>query len=154
MSEPIAFPASTPNSGLPLLFAGQAQKEFFVNQSLAILDALMPRAAVATLAAPPAAPGDGECYLVAQSAADEWSGKADHLALAIGGSWHFVAPAEGMLVFDREAEQWLCFRGGWQSVGVPPAPSGGSVIDIEARNALAQLVASLQTFGLLPPPAA
>lgn len=154
MSEPIAFPAGTPNAGLPLLFAGQAQKEFFVNHSLAILDALAPRAVAATLGAPPALPQDGACYLVAPSASGDWSARADHLALAIGGSWHFVAPAEGMLMFDRDAGHWLCFRDGWHSAGAPAAPSGGSVIDTEARVALAQLVESLQTLGLIPAPPA
>ncbi|MFN4020652.1 MAG: DUF2793 domain-containing protein [Erythrobacter sp.] len=154
MSEPIAFPAATPNAGLPLLFAGQAQKEFFVNQSLAILDALASRTVIATLSGPPALPEEGACYLVAPAAAGEWSTKADHLALAIAGSWHFIAPAEGMLLFDRGAGRFLCFRGGWQSAGLPTAPTGGSVIDIEARNALAQLVENLQTLGLIPSPSA
>lgn len=154
MSEPIAFPASTPNAGLPLLFAGQAQKEFFVNQSLAILDALAPRAVDATQAAPPAQPQDGACYLVAPSPSGDWSGRAGHLALAIGGNWHFIAPAEGMLMFDRDAARWLCFRDGWHSAGVPAAPGGGSVIDVEARAALAQLIESLQTLGLIPAPLA
>jgi len=152
MSEPIAFPAGTPNAGLPLLFAGQAQKEFFVNQSLAILDALAPRTVVATLAEPPALPEDGACYLVAPSPSGNWSTRASHLALAIGGSWHFIIPAEGMLMFDRNAGNWLCFRDGWHSAGVPAAPSGGSVIDSEARAALTQLVESLQTLGLIPTP--
>jgi hypothetical protein len=154
MSELIAFPSGTPNAGLPLLFAGQAQKEFFVNQSLAILDALVPRALVATLAAPPAAPEEGACYLVAPSATGDWSAQDDQLALMIGGSWHFIAPAEGLLMFDRDAGRWLCFRNGWQSAGTPVAPSGGSVIDIEARNAIAQLIENLQLLGLIPSPPA
>lgn len=154
MSEPIAFPAGTPNAGLPLLFAGQAQKEFFVNQSLAILDALTPRAVIATLAGPPAQPEEGACYLVAQAAAGEWSTKADHLALSVAGSWHFIAPAEGMLMFDRSSGRWLCFRNGWQSAVALAAPTGGSVIDIEARNTLALLVENLQTLGLLASPPA
>lgn len=125
-----------------------------MNQSLAIVDALTPRAVVATLAAPPTAPADGACYLVAQAATGSWSGKADQLALSIGGRWHYIAPLEGMLMFDRNAERWLCFRAGWQSADVPVAPTGGTVVDIEARNALAQLVENLQTLGLIPSPPA
>ncbi|GAB4471868.1 DUF2793 domain-containing protein [Erythrobacter tepidarius] len=154
MSDPIVFPAGTPNARLPLLFAGQAQKEFFVNQSLAILDALVPRTVIATLAEPPALPAEGGCYLVAQEAAGAWSGRADQLALSIGGSWHFIAPDEGMLMFDQNAGIWLCFRNGWQGAGAITAPSGGGVIDIEARNALAQLVENLQALGLIASPPA
>lgn len=124
-----------------------------MNQSLAIIDALAPRAVVAMLATPPAEPAEGACYLVAQAATGIWSSKADQLALSIGGSWHFIAPVEGMLMFDRSAERWLCFRGGWQSADAQVAPTGGSVIDIEARDALAQLVGKLQTLGLIPSPA-
>ncbi len=46
-------PAITPQLGLPLLFVGQAQKEFFVNQSLAVIDAVMARSVAGTLATPP-----------------------------------------------------------------------------------------------------
>jgi hypothetical protein len=59
-----------------------------------------------------------------------------------------------MLLFDRGSGRWLCFRDGWQSADLPATPTGGSVIDIEARNALAQLVENLQTLGLLPSPPA
>jgi hypothetical protein len=59
-----------------------------------------------------------------------------------------------MLLFDRGSGRWLCFRDGWQSPVVLAAPTGGSVIDIEARNTLAQLVENLQALGLLPSPPA
>ena len=53
MSDPIAFPSTTPSIGLPLLIPGQAQKEFFVNQALCLLDALHMRAVTASQPAPP-----------------------------------------------------------------------------------------------------
>ncbi len=149
MTEPMSFPATTPNAGLPLLFAGQAQKEFFVNQALAILDALAPGAVVATLSAPPAAPSEGACYRVAGPSSGEWDMKEEQLAVHIGGSWHFVAPAEGMALYDRAAGHWLCFRSGWQNAPAPVLPAGGSVVDTEARAALALLVQSLQAIGLV-----
>jgi hypothetical protein len=147
----MTFPATTPNAGLPLLFAGQAQKEFFVNQALTILDAMAPRAVIASLSAPPANPDEGACFLVATPGTGAWHLKDEHLAIRVGGSWHFVAPAEGMMVFDRAAGRWICFRSGWQSAPPPPAPTGGAVIDVEARAALMQLVESLQTLGLIAP---
>lgn len=62
MSEPIVFPSATPALGLPLLVAGQAQKEFFVNQALGLLDALHARAVIASRPAPPAAAAEGEPF--------------------------------------------------------------------------------------------
>lgn len=151
MTEPVTFPSTTPNTGLPLLFAGQAQKEFFVNQSLAILDALAPRAIAGSLNGPPANPDEGACYRVTGPGAGEWVGRTDQLALRIGGSWHWIIPAEGMAMFDRAAGQWLCYRSGWQAAPASAPPSGGNVVDSEARAALGQLIGSLQAIGLLGP---
>jgi Protein of unknown function (DUF2793) len=153
MTEPIAFTSITPNVGLPLLFAGQAQKEFYVNQALTILDALAQQAVVASLPQPPANADDGSCYRIAAPATGEWSGHADRLAIRIAGSWHLVTPAQGMMMFDRAAGVWLCFRSEWQSAPALAAPDGGAVIDVEARTMLAQLVAGLRSIGLIAPPA-
>lgn len=154
MTTPMTFPATTPNAGLPLLFAGQAQKEFFVNQALTILDGLAPRTVVASLSAPPANPYEGACFLVATPGTGAWNLKDGHLAIRVGASWHFIAPTDGMMVFDRAAGCWLCFRSGWHSASPPPAPAGGAVIDVEARAALMRLVESLQTLGLVAPASA
>jgi hypothetical protein len=151
MTDPIAFPSSTSHFGLPLLFAGQAQKEFFVNQALVVLDALSQRAVIETRADPPTSQGDGDCYRVAGSATGAWDQQVDKLAISVGGSWHFVAPEEGMMLFDRAAGQWLWFRSGWRSAPAPSLPTGGAVIDTEARTLLVQVVAMLQSSGLLAP---
>ena len=59
MSEPFAFPSITPTIGLPLLTAGQAQKEFFVNQAFSLIDALHGRTVVASQSVPPATAPEG-----------------------------------------------------------------------------------------------
>lgn len=151
MTEPIAFPSSTLNIGLPMLFAGQTQKEFFVNQALVILDALAHGAVIATLPEPPAAANDGDCYRVASPATGDWSAHANAIAIRVGASWHFAEPAEGMMLYDRAADRWLWFRAGWQSAPVLTQPSGGTVIDVQARALLVQLLTILQSCGLLPP---
>lgn len=114
-----------------------------------LLDALSRNAIAGSAPEPPAGVADGECYRVTASLAGPWSGYTDHIAIAVGGSWHLVAPAEGMIVFDREAGHWLCYRNGWNSATAPATPADGVVVDQEARAALGQLVAGLQALGLL-----
>ena len=152
MSDPITFPSSTPVIRLPLLIAGQAQKEFFVNQALCLLDALHPQAVTASLPAPPATVGDGECFRVLAPASGAWVGHEDEIAVLIGGGWHFVSPVEGMQLFDRAADHTLVFRSEWRYAAAPAAPTGGLVVDTAARAALAALIDALITLGILDSP--
>lgn len=61
MNEPISFTTKTAWFGLPYLFAGQAQKGFFVNQSVALTDSLLYAAVEGVINSPPAQSTDGEC---------------------------------------------------------------------------------------------
>jgi hypothetical protein len=154
MSDLIIFSSTTPVAGLPLLVPGQAQKEFFLNQALGILDALHARAVAASRSAPPAAVEEGICYRVTSPAIDTWVGYDDSIAVGIGGDWHFVAPREGMQVFDREAGHWLAYRSGWRNAVAPVMSASGSAIDSEARAALTQLIEVLSNLGILAAPSA
>jgi hypothetical protein len=149
MSDPVPFLSTTLVLGLPLLAAGQAQKEFVLNEALSLLDALHPRAVEASQPAPPASPEDGDCFRVTAPASGAWAGQADCLAVLVAGDWHFIAPTEGMAIFDRASDHLLVFRGAWTQANGPALPSGGSVIDAEARTALAALVAALRDLGIL-----
>jgi hypothetical protein len=149
MSDPIAFASSTPALGLPLLIAGQAQKEFFVNEALCVLDALNARAVTASQPAPPASPIAGASYRITAPATGAWAGHEDEVAMMIGGDWRFIGPAEGWLLFDQAAGQLVIYRSQWQPAALVAAPIGGSVIDIEARATLASLITALQGLGVL-----
>lgn len=149
MTDPVPFPGSTPVIGLPLLAAGQAQKEFFLNEALILLDALHPRMVKASQPAPPASPAESDCFRVTAGASGAWADRADSIAVLIAGDWHFIAPVQGMTLFDATSDQLLVFRSGWKHATGPAAPVGGSVIDIEARAALAGLIAALRTLGIL-----
>jgi len=103
----------------------------------------------ASLPQPPALPDEGDCYRVTAPALLGWAGCEDHLAIRIGGSWHFIPPREGMTLFDRAADNRLFFQSGWQNAQAPAIPSGGAVIDVEARAAIGQLIEALRDGGLL-----
>lgn len=152
MSVPISFPSTTPNFQLPLLFAGQAQKEFFFNQAISLVDALGSNCVVSSAHTPPAAPIDGECYRVSAPGENDWFGHDDEIAVRIGGTWHFVTPYVGMAVFDRAADTLIHYKAGWNAAVEPLAPSGGTTVDLEARAALSELIEALRNLGVFANP--
>lgn len=150
MPDPLQFPSTTPRHSLPLLFAGQAQKEFFVNGALSLCDALLHPAVEGEAASPPAAPADAECWLVADGASGEFAGREGHLACRQAGAWLFAGPRDGMRVFDRSTGQLLVYIGEWRREDAVQPPAGGVTIDQEARTAIAAVIAALSRAGIFP----
>lgn len=150
MTDPISFASVTPRFALPLLFAGQSQKEFYVNEAHALADALLHAACEGEASDPPPSPVDGEAWLVGNGATGEWAGEDGKLAARQSGNWLFAAPLDGMRLFDRSTGQMLLYNGGWQRPAAPVEPSGGAVIDSEARSAIAGLIAALVDAGIFP----
>ena len=69
--------SATPKLGITFLSAGQAQKEFAVNEGLQLLDlAAFPAVEQAGLNDPPASPVLGDCYIVGASPTGAWVGHA------------------------------------------------------------------------------
>lgn len=155
--------------GMPFILPGQAQKELFHNEALAIADAAL-HAAVEQepLADPPLAPSPGQAWIVAAGATGAWAGKVGSLAAWTDAGWRFIAPVPGMRAWDKAAGLWVHWTGSaWTTGEVPaskvvvsgkkvvgerqpqvPSPSGGTVIDTEARAAIAALIVALRSHGL------
>jgi hypothetical protein len=150
MPDPISFTSATPRLGLPLLFAGQAQKEFHVNEAHARIDALLHAAIEGEADDPPAEPAAGECWLAGSAPTGAWDGHAGEIACFEAGTWIFIAPRDGMRLLDRSSGQLRLYRGGWTAPAAPAAPSGGATVDAEARAAIADLVTVLSEAGILP----
>ncbi|MEL1251670.1 DUF2793 domain-containing protein [Aurantiacibacter gilvus] len=139
----------TPRLALPNLFVAQAQKELTVNEAFARIDALLHLAVEGEANDPPAAPTDGECWLVGDTPTGVWSAQAGMIASRQAGNWLFTPPVEGMVVRDKAAGQSARYGSGWQRAAAVTTPTGGSTEDSEARAAIAQLVAALQISGIL-----
>ncbi len=150
MSEPLSFDSATPRYALPLLFAGQSQKEFYVNEAHALADALLHCAVEGLADAPPPDPAEGACWLVGDTPTGAWTGQAGKLASRQPGGWLFVAPRDGMSLLDRVSGQTLRYRGGWIAPAAPAAPTGGTTIDAELRAAFGVLVEALAEAGIFP----
>lgn len=161
---------ATPRWRLPFLAAGQAQKELTHNEALTLLDLLSnPCVEAVGVAAPPADPMPGQCWVVGDDPMGAWGGQPRTLAAWTDGGWRFLSPHAGLSVWSR-ADRYRCYwdGDGWRRGLVPalaihidgkkvvgaqqPAVAiggGGQVVDSEARLALKAVIAALQAHGLL-----
>lgn len=132
------------------MLAGQSQKEFFINNALARIDALLVPTVLGSLQNPPINAGEGDVYRVISGATGEWSGKDGQLALRIADSWEFASPTTGMRIFDEEVGKAIHFNTTWKEANAPASPSGGGFVDLEARAAIDGLIQALRNAGLFP----
>ncbi|EQB33294.1 hypothetical protein M529_04995 [Sphingobium ummariense RL-3] len=161
---------ATPRWMLPLLYAGQAQKELFHNEALMRLDLLVHGTAEsADLNVPPGTPGLGQCWIVAAAPGGAWTDRGGALACWTEGGWRFVEPKKGLsiMVVDRghrmnfDGAEWIdealrsdgLYIAGQRIVGERSAaiadPAGGTTVDDEARAAIVALLEVLREHGLI-----
>jgi hypothetical protein len=161
---------TTARLALPCILPGQAQKEFYHNEALARIDMALHAAVQGQpLVEPPEIPIAGQSWIVAAAATGAWSGRDGALACWTEGGWRFVDPVPGMLVWNKAESHWLYWNAGAWSAGelratavfvggqkvlgerqsAVPSPSGGTIIDLEARTAIAAVTAALKSHGLI-----
>jgi Protein of unknown function (DUF2793) len=166
----IIMTETTARFALPFILPGQAQKEVHHNEALAAIDGALHACVEGDPAdAPPADPAPGESWIVGDSPSGAWSGRSGALATWTGGGWRFAGPLPGMSAWHKGEGYWIHWTGtGWSDGGLPaaalriggqqvvgprlpdvPSPSGGTVIDIEARSAIEGLIATLKSHGLI-----
>ena len=160
----------TPRFALPFLAPGQAQKEWFVNESLQIIDMLLcPVVEAPPLNNPPAGAVPGQCFAVGDAPAGDWAGRGGSIAGFSGGGWRFVVTPEGARLLIRSTGETVVRRDGAWETGVVrarqvqvdgravlgsrqpsiQAPAGGLVVDAEARSAISTVIAAMQAHGLI-----
>ncbi|MBX3593720.1 DUF2793 domain-containing protein [Sphingomonas sp.] len=162
--------SDSPRFALPLLNAGQAQKEVSHNEAIVLIDAMLaPSAIAAGINVPPDTPEPGQCWIVGTAPTGAWAGWAEALAMWTDGGWRFVSPRLGLRI-TMEGNGLVAAYGdaGW-SIGVLAgsalriggdqvvgarlsaiaAPAGGSTVDVEARAAIDSILFALRTHGLI-----
>lgn len=158
----------TPRLGLPLISAGQSQKDVTHNDALLALDRLVALTVVSrTAASPPANPEPGDVQIVPPAGAAAWGQPAGTLMHWQGAGWLPVPPQEGQVALLLDEAVMLVQRGGWQALwpvagltiagrsvlAAAPAsvaaPGGGATVDVQARAAIAAIITALQLQGIL-----
>lgn len=162
---------SSTRLGLPLLASGQAQKEMSHNEALARLDfAVQACVTAAGIDSPPAEPDEGACWIVGAAPDGAWSGRADAIASWTASGWRFLDPFEGLRAWVADSQGFALFSAGsWrigecfgrlvvdgvQVIGTRAEaiddPAGGTLVDSEARTAIAAILEALRGHGLIDP---
>lgn len=160
---------TTARHALPLLAAGQAQKELVHNEALAQLDLLVSPAVEAIQNAPPVTAAAGQCWIVDDAPTGAWAGHPGAVACWSASGWRFAAPTEGMRAWVSGQALWAeRVSGAWRT-GIAVAaelrvggqkvvgerrpaivdPAGGVAPDAEARSAIAAILSALRSHGLI-----
>lgn len=161
---------TTPRLGLPLLQAGQAQKEITHNEAISLVDHLLcPSTDEGPRNDPPMTPEPGASWIVGPSPTGAWAGHAGAVVCATEGGWRFIAARDGMVVWRIDSSVFLMHRAGvWTDAAWPVAavavggdivlsgrkpavasPTGGTTVDIEARTAIASILDRMRAHGLI-----
>lgn len=148
MTDPVSYSTATPRLGLPMLFVGQTQKEATFNEALAMIDMIVGGGVLGLRNDPPLAPSVGQVWIVGTTPSGAFAGQSSCIAGWTEGGWRFVHPVQGMRVHDLQSGATRLYDGAWKVVSAPAAPTGGAVVDSEARAALVLVLQALKTIGI------
>ena len=156
--------------GLPLIQAGQAQKELVHNEALALIDLAVQASVVAVgIDVPPTAPAIGACWVVGAVPTGAWAGQAQAIAGWTASGWRFVGARRGMTLWREDLATMMRHDGtGWQTADIAggrvvidgevvvrgrgaaiPESVGGSVVDAPARATIAAILTAMRAHGLV-----
>lgn len=132
----------TQNLKLPYILPAQAQKHVTHNEALRALDAIVQLSVLdRDLTLPPATPNDGDRYIIAAGAADDWSGKDGQIAAWQDGAWAYYIPNEGWLAWIHDEDNLCVFDGvnwtAFSSGGTNPVSLVGINSTADTTNRLA-----------------
>lgn len=103
---------------LPYILPNQAQKHVTMNESLRRLDALVQISVISmTETTPPAAPEEGDRYIVAAGGTGAWDRADGQMVAYQDGAWEVYQPQTGWLVWDESDNATVVFDGvGWKKI--------------------------------------
>lgn len=91
---------------------------------------------------PPGSPADGDAYIVAASPTGAWSGRANQIAVYVGGSpgnWVFATPRNGWRSFNEATNSSFIFN---ENVWTEESSGGGAVDSVNGQTGVVVLDAA------------
>ena len=138
---------TTTNLELPYIAPAQAQKHVTHNEALRKLDAIVHLAVIdRDIGVPPAAPAEGDRYIVGPSPSGVWAGADGQIAAFQDGAWAFLMPRIGWSAWVTDEDALLVYAdsgwtaaatGGGGAASVNPTPLVGINATADATNRLA-----------------
>jgi len=109
---------SSPRLSLPFIQAAQAQKHVTHNEAVRALDILVQLSfADDQLSAPPPAPSEGDCYIVAPGGSGAWVAQDGAITAYLDGAWQFHVPRAGWRGYVLARSAMRVFDGSdWQDI--------------------------------------
>lgn len=150
--------AASARFALPYLLAGQGQKDVTHNEAVSLMDFLVhPVVTTRALSSPPPSPAAGEAWLIGANADGAWFGRDGQVACHTVGGWRFLPVVLGMQIWVTDEARTIRYTGAQWTLVAPyntPAadvdlPVGGTVVDVEARAAIAAILERLHVTGLV-----
>ena len=97
---------------LPYILPSQAQKHVTHNEAIRDLDGLVMASVLdRDLATPPVGPAEGDGYIVAAPATDDWAGAEGNLAIWRDGAWGLYPPQVGWRVWVADEATLVVYDG-------------------------------------------
>ncbi len=103
---------TSPRLTLPFIQPAQAQKHVTHNEAVRALDMLVQLSFEDDAqSAPPPAPNEGDCYIIAAGGSGAWSGQDDAIAAYLDGQWQFHPPRAGWRGYVLARDALVVFDG-------------------------------------------
>jgi hypothetical protein len=120
--------SNTPNLGLPLVQASQAQKHVTVNDAFLALDAITQLVVKSrSTPLPPLGANEGDAYAIPTGAVNEWAGREAQIAIYSNGGWLYSVPRDGWSAWVLDEGQRAVHLGGaWVVGSLTASPNGAN----------------------------
>ncbi len=143
---------------LPLLAVGQAQKEYTHNEALLLVDNLLNLSILSIVDRPediePEAieqtiEGESSAWLISDTPSDAWSQRANHIIISTANGFRYLEPVENMRIHNVQSGCLMVYKDmSWSIAPTHAGPTGGDIIDSQARDSIAAILDNLRQFGL------
>lgn len=140
---------------LPLLAVGQAQKEYTHNEALLLIDNLINLSITSILENPDMIEDaenlsdESKTWLISDMPSGIWAQRANQIATLSDNGFRYIAPIEGMTLYNESEKSTMIYKDmAWYFALTLEKPTGGSIVDAEARESIMAIVDNLRQFGL------